>query len=1028
MNNTFLREVHLHDFRTFGDFKLQVAGGPGLTLLVGTNGLGKSSFFDGIEWGLTGRIRRFENYVGRLQESEYITRRDATPGTHRVSLTFSEGQPLTRGLLDEPGDDALQLLLKDPNWTEISDIGAYLGFTHFLGQASQQRFTSRDKNDQWQALKGPSGIDRLEAIRSALRGRSTMNAFKRRAEREDVAVELAARVLEEWQGHTGKLAELRARSAAAGAPSEAALDQRLAVIEGAVLPTDVPSRGVGERLSRVHSAIEAEEHKLAQERASSEGLRAVVVRFATSAALIDADSLRKTAADVAVATATAQLTEAMLAAKQADQTAGEQTELLARAKSDHDERIRERAAIAEFAALEAERQSTQALEMSLQADRDLCQQSVTGAQIDLDRAHEAHATLGRLDNKLATLEIWSSRAAALKAQEISALGRRDAADTATAAADRARSHLPELERAAADAQNAETAARERLADRQRDASELAELLAGLAAHIGHDDTNCPVCASRFDPGDLQIRAHNALAAQDVQLAEEVHSVDTFAGATAVAKQALTQAQAAISAAVAAETLAKTAEEAVAIERAAIAEALGAPADTDFAALINKRLTETGRARAVHLRDAGGTSTDVSTAQSRLDALSASLASLDDRVAAAIQRRTVYETTLKSIEESLSTLEQPWSVEASEAAVEVQGKILEAARTSLDDLTVKRALAANAETAARERLAAAEAERDRIVAAISDANATRSSALKAWQEAGMSEDPSSEAVDDRLTALNERSIALAQYLEETSALSRGYEAWLGQNELHELRSLMEKLGGAGAADNPVVREQQLQAALAAARTALQLTNDTREAVTAYGEQLKSEADRFSTKFLLPLNDLIDAFNRALLSTPGETVQFTAEHTVERTSLAMQLRYADPIENAQYRTSLPPQLVLSEGQMAANGFSILCAASTAYRWSRWRALLLDDPLQHNDIIHAAAFVDVMRNLVEIEGYQLLMSSHKRDEGEFIARKFDAAGLPCTIVELIGASKDGVRIEPPRHNAAARRLLAEPEAKLA
>lgn len=204
--------------------------------------------------------------------------------------------------------------------------------------------------------------------------------------------------------------------------------------------------------------------------------------------------------------------------------------------------------------------------------------------------------------------------------------------------------------------------------------------------------------------------------------------------------------------------------------------------------------------------------------------------------------------------------------------------------------------------------------------------------------------------------------------------------------------------------------------------------TREAVTAYGEQLKSEADSFSTKFLLPLNDLIDSFNRALLSTPGETVQFTAEHTVERTSLAMELRYADSIENAQYKTSLPPQLVLSEGQMAANGFSILCAASTAYRWSRWRALLLDDPLQHNDIIHAAAFVDVMRNLVEFEGYQLLMSSHKRDEGEFIARKFDAAGLPCTVVELVGASKDGVRTEPPRHNAAARRLLAEPQAKLA
>jgi len=65
--------------------------------------------------------------------------------------------------------------------------------------------------------------------------------------------------------------------------------------------------------------------------------------------------------------------------------------------------------------------------------------------------------------------------------------------------------------------------------------------------------------------------------------------------------------------------------------------------------------------------------------------------------------------------------------------------------------------------------------------------------------------------------------------------------------------------------------------------------------------------------------------------------------------MHLRYADDIDNQIYNRRLTPQLVLSEGQMSANGFSILCAASSAYPWSDWRALLLDDPLQHNDVIH-------------------------------------------------------------------------------
>ncbi|WP_287202866.1 hypothetical protein, partial [Mesorhizobium sp.] len=81
----------------------------------------------------------------------------------------------------------------------------------------------------------------------------------------------------------------------------------------------------------------------------------------------------------------------------------------------------------------------------------------------------------------------------------------------------------------------------------------------------------------------------------------------------------------------------------------------------------------------------------------------------------------------------------------------------------------------------------------------------------------------------------------------------------------------------------------------------------------------------------------------------------------------------------------------------------------------------PLQHNDIIHTAAFVDVMRNLVELEGYQLIMSSHDRAESDFIARKFDAAGLACTRVLLTAPAETGVVYDPPSFNVPAGRALS-------
>lgn len=403
-------------------------------------------------------------------------------------------------------------------------------------------------------------------------------------------------------------------------------------------------------------------------------------------------------------------------------------------------------------------------------------------------------------------------------------------------------------------------------------------------------------------------------------------------------------------------------------------------------------------------------------------------SLQERIVTVAQRRARSESSLNELAQTLAAEPTPWRLEAADMAVEAQISVLRQAREHLSDLQVALAAAITDEEGARQRLAVAEAERERVVSMSESARRAVTDALEAWRMVGMDGLPSRDAIERREDALARRAAELAGQLEEERALASAYEVLLAQEQLATLTVAMEAEGGAGAADDPSAHEQRLQARLNGARAALRVIEEARKAVVAYAEQLRTMAEDFSSKFLLPLNDLIDAFNRALLSTPGESVQFNAAHTVERTSLGMQLRYADPIENARYRTELPPQLVLSEGQMAANGFSILCAASTAYRWSRWRALLLDDPLQHNDIIHAAAFVDVMRNLVEIEGYQLVMSSHKRDEGEFIARKFDAAGLPCTVVALTAASTDGVKFDPSRHNAAARRLLGSLEAKLA
>ncbi len=62
-------------------------------------------------------------------------------------------------------------------------------------------------------------------------------------------------------------------------------------------------------------------------------------------------------------------------------------------------------------------------------------------------------------------------------------------------------------------------------------------------------------------------------------------------------------------------------------------------------------------------------------------------------------------------------------------------------------------------------------------------------------------------------------------------------------------------------------------------------------------------------------------------------------------------------------------------------------------------MDDPLQHNDVVHAAAFADMMRNLIDTRGYQIFISTHDMAQAEFLRRKFSAGKIPCAVLKLLG-----------------------------
>jgi DNA repair exonuclease SbcCD ATPase subunit len=1035
VSDLFLESVRFKDFRTFGVFALDVVPAPGLTLLVGTNGLGKSGFFDALEWGLTGQVRRFKAYLPSADEAKYLTRRTAPAGSHEVSLGFTGEKQLRRTGRAGPSPDAVVAMLKRPGWgAQIHDIGTYLAFTHFLGQAAQQRFTSRAKGEQWESLKGPSGIERLEEVRNGLRGRATQRAFTRRIRREADTVAELTRQLTEWRGWRLRLTRLRDAASAAGALPDAELAKRLDALTSQVaaltpaLAQTPADASPSQQLTILREAIDAARAEIVPSRVVLESLNELPDRYAeqraganpAASALVSARTQaerERVAVDEAAAKAAVarEQLEATAAAVTALETEAATLELIRQdlegadaAQLEMNRLDAERPGVE--AALERQRQDLAALERELQAA-----QARTAELAGLEATTAAAATLAELARQLPGLQdrAVASAAAAAEAAD-GAAAARQALERLAADSDRLRSNLD-------GARSTLDAARAR-------ASAVAAAVAQIASHLHDEDIDCPVCRSHFPPGALRLVAQQASAVQSAELtlADAAHA--RLTAQLAETKQAIAVAQATVARAEDARRLAEAEDAAFRRVEQRVRAALPTGAGDILASAI---AAERDAAAAFGLASARAAADEPRRAEAsaRRDAVHAELPRLEDRFAELQSRARATEAARRTRLERIAAAGYAHSsLEDVAATLRARQASLSRAQADRRDLDAAAQAAAAAELSAHQRAQVMEQEAARLAAAQVAATETVAALEARWRDAGLDGVPSAAGLAAAVAALTGRATDIERLENERNQLAGANEVAVRDQELRDLLREMAKAGGPSAADDPDRREAELVDAVEQAAQAQKWSEEARAAVQAFSDKLRDEADRFSTQFLAPLNTLIDDFNEALLSTPGESVRFNADHHVDTTRFDMSLRFRDPLEDAMYDTDLPPQVVLSEGQLAANGFSILCAASTAYPWSRWRSLLLDDPLQHNDIIHAAAFVDLMRNLVELEGYQLIMSSHDRAEGEFIARKFEAAGLPCSVVALTAPSRAGVRYEPPKHNAAALTVLRQASAQSA
>ena len=1015
----YLTSLKLRQFRTFGELDIDLDPTPGVLVVQGSNGLGKSSLIHGIEWALTDRIDNFRTAVDVNKAGRYLCKWKKPAGeATSVGLGFSDGKTLTRSLATRQSAKSVltgitdpAAYLKHPSWSpQIKDLSHYLLLTHFLAQTNLSRLTYRADAERFDILRDAARSDIEDQIAKALHGSGATvqgRAFKNVIER-----------LEDEAGELEEALELEARAWREAQTAGSLDDEAGATLLERILDLLAKAGDRGPRIDDLTDLTGL------SDRVDTQGLslRSRRAELDTAARLrgsyVEATEGRAAAmaALAAVNSRLEGLPEADKQARTARQVLSVRQAAAMRARIEADLRLKSLENLADAKAKIA------ASGNHLQASRSAVSEAADrhrGTVRDFKRIERRAELVGRLryhaDALSARISVGEGRVLRLRALIDSHIRLGQASLQLRGL--RAASPDAEAELAAAAAEVAVSTADvlrlEPGVTALREASDaISAAVISIVSNLPETACDCPVCATSFEAPDvLRGRATAAAARLAPELERQQQALDIARRRNASSLRLLERREAVMKAI---EDAQLTLEAETAIWDSGLkVEGLNAEADLATLHLIIE--TQEGElatfnwdlARARHrIR--------VLTREGQLDYPSAmiEMAGLRDLALSALyvaerqhaELERSCESQLDRIAELTTELFGGQSVEMAdlERAFETAAQEAKTASETQAALDVELANAdgeVNRVTTERTTL---DAERRVLLARVEEFDASRNALIENWRSltlVGSIDDAGGQVLIEAERALAQARESFDEAEIQLANLRAGRVAWSRQQGHQAALSRLRKMvdAAANAPRDDLLVAVRTEAAKKRAR--LESVVRARTVAARASARITAELNEFNTEYIQPLGRLMTRINRSILCDPSVGIRFKVAGRKDEQASVKDGQQPEDLGDVD------PMLVHSEGQMAALSVSLLCAASLTFPWSRWKALMLDDPLQHNDAIHASAFADFIANLVNSKGYQVILSSHDAAQAEFLQRKFAARTIPCKTVSLIGMGPKGV-----------------------
>lgn len=282
-------------------------------------------------------------------------------------------------------------------------------------------------------------------------------------------------------------------------------------------------------------------------------------------------------------------------------------------------------------------------------------------------------------------------------------------------------------------------------------------------------------------------------------------------------------------------------------------------------------------------------------------------------------------------------------------------------------------------------------------AISKIKSIQDSIIVEWEQAGLKGQPNQETLELELEVVKKSIEELEKARNNSNKIEQELANWQAAEKFEEINNEVKKQIG-NVSENAYI--EILKNTVEKKSAIMQNIKDKSGAVNLLFENVRLESDRINEELNAinePWKGLLKriVINPLIANAPLLSNRISRNKHTAKTSGVIHGKNIDIAD------------IASEAQLTDLQLTLMLAMANRYRWTSWKALLLDDPTQHHDLVHASSVFDVLRDYITEFDYQVMMSTHDSIQAKFFQRKLENDGVPSKIYLLVDR-KGGVLAE--------------------